>query len=85
MKNHIIISLLILLIGCSQKEYNSNDTIKLDNGLWTEKFSDEPISGKVYDYFGEKSNPKKVYLGNHLLLLYIPLRHLLSSLLQLRR
>ena len=36
----------------------------MDNGLWTEKFSDEPISGKVYDYFGEKSNPKKVYMGN---------------------
>ena len=62
MKNHIIISLLILLIGCSQKEYNSNDTIKLDNGLWTVKFSDEPITGKVYDYFGE--NNKKVYIGN---------------------
>ena len=36
----------------------------MDNGLWTEKFSDEPISGKVYEYFGEESNPKKVYMGN---------------------
>ena len=29
----------------------------MDNGLWTEKFSDEPITGKVY-------NPKKVHMGN---------------------
>lgn len=36
----------------------------MDNGLWTEKFSDEPITGKVFGYFGEVSNPKKVYLGN---------------------
>ena len=48
----------------SQQEYNVNDLIEMDNGLWTEKFSDEPISGKVYGYFGEESNPKKVYKGN---------------------
>ena len=48
MKNHIIISLLILSVGLSQKEYNGNDLIEMDNGLWTEKFSDEPITGKVY-------------------------------------
>ena len=35
----------------------------MDNGLWTVKFSDEPITGKVYGYFGEVSNSKKVYIG----------------------
>jgi antitoxin component YwqK of YwqJK toxin-antitoxin module len=64
MKKHIIISLLFLSIGLSQQEYNSNDLIEMDNGLWTEKFSDEPITGKVYGGFGEESNLKKVYIGN---------------------
>ena len=64
MKNHIIISLLILSVGLSQKEYNYNDLIEMDNGLLTEKFSDEPISGKVYGYFGEIKPLKKVYIGN---------------------
>jgi len=66
MKNHIIISLLFLLIGCStsQQEYNYKDLIQMDNGLYTEKFSDEPISGKVYGYFGEVQPLKKVYMGN---------------------
>jgi len=82
MKNHLIISLLFLLVGCStsekqsnkkiqighnkelKKEYNSNHIIEMDNGLWAEKFSDEPITGKVYGLFGEESNPKKVYIGN---------------------
>ena len=36
----------------------------MDNGLTTVKFSDEPISGKVYGYYGEEKNPKKVYIGN---------------------
>ena len=36
----------------------------MDNRLWTEKFSDEPISGKVYGYFGEVEPLKKVYIGN---------------------
>ena len=78
MKNHLIISLIVLLFGCSTsekqsnkksliehiKEYDEDDLIEMDNGLWTEKFSDEPIKGKVYGYFGEESNPKKVYMGN---------------------
>ena len=61
MKNHIIISLLFLSVGLSQQEYNINDLIKMDNGLWTEKFSDEPISGKVFGYWflGEDNNKKK--------------------------
>ena len=36
----------------------------MDNGLWTEKFSDEPITGKVYGYFGENKPYKKVHMGN---------------------
>jgi len=61
MKNHIIISLLILSVGLSQQEYDINDLIEMDNGLWTEKFSDEPISGKVFGYWflGEDNNKKK--------------------------
>ncbi len=36
----------------------------MDNGLWTEKFSETPITGKVYRFFGEKSDIKKVYFGS---------------------
>ena len=66
MKNHIIISLLFLSVGLSQQEYDINDLIEMDNGLWTVKFSDEPISGKVFGYWflGEDNNKKKVYVGN---------------------
>ena len=66
MKNYIIISLLFLSVGLSQQEYDINDLIEMDNGLWTEKFSDEPISGKVFGYWflGEDNNKKKVYVGN---------------------
>ena len=64
MKNHLIISLLILSVGFSQQEYNSNDITEMDNGLWTEKFSDKPITGKVYGYFGEVKPYKKVYMGD---------------------
>ena len=64
MKNYLIISLLFISLGFSQKEYNVNDLIEMDNGLWTEKFNDEPISGKVYGYFGEIKPLKKVYMGN---------------------
>ena len=64
MKRLFIISLLSLSVGFSQKEYNINDLIKMDNGLYTVKFSDEPITGKVYGYFGEVKPFKKVYMGN---------------------
>ena len=36
----------------------------MDNGLWTEKFSDIPITGKVFGLFGENKPYKKVYVGN---------------------
>ena len=64
MKNYLIISLLILSVGFPQQEYNSNDLIEMDNGLFTVKFSDEPITGMVYGYFGEVGNLKKVNIGN---------------------
>ncbi len=60
----LIVSLLFLSVGFSQQEYNANDLLEKDNGLWTEKFSDEPITGKVYGYFGEVKPYKKVYVGN---------------------
>ena len=63
MKNYLIISLLILSVGFCQQEYNHNDLIEMDNGLWTIKFRDEPITGKVYSYFGESKPYKKVYIG----------------------
>ena len=60
-----LLSVLFLIsIGFSQQEYNNNDLVEMDNGLWTEKFSDEPITGKVYGYYGEDNNPKKVHMGN---------------------
>ena len=65
MSKYLIISLLFFLNGCSigVKEFNKKDII-FTNGLWTEKFSDELITGKVYKFFGEKDNLKKVYIGN---------------------
>jgi len=56
--------LLFLSIGLSQQEYNSNELVQMDNGLWTKKLSDEPISGKVYGYFGEIKPLKKIHKGN---------------------
>ena len=63
-KLYPLLSVLFLIsVGLSQKEYNSNDLVEMDNGLFTEKFSDEPITGKVYSYFGEDAPLKKVYKG----------------------
>ena len=66
MKRLLLIALL-LSVGFSQQEYNFNDLREMDNGLWTEKFSDEPISGKVFGYFGYNSGEvqplKYVYIG----------------------
>ena len=59
MKNYLIISLLFLSLGFSQKEYNYNDIINMDNGLWTEKFSEKPITGRVYIKVGKKNKLKK--------------------------
>jgi len=63
MKNYLIISLLFLSLGFSQKEYNVNDLVNMDS-VWTEKFSDVPPTGNVFGYFGEDGNLKKVYVGN---------------------
>jgi antitoxin component YwqK of YwqJK toxin-antitoxin module len=56
--------LFFISFGFSQKEYHYNELIEMDNGLWTVKFSDEPISGKIYSGFGEDGNLKKGYIGN---------------------
>ena len=63
MTKHLTL-LLFLSVGFSQQEYNIDDLIEMDNGLWTVKFSDEPVTGKVGGYFGEVKPYKKVYIGN---------------------
>ncbi len=63
MKQTLLI-ILFLSVGFSQQEYNINDLIEMDNGLFTVKFSDEPITGKVYGYFGKDGEElTKVYIG----------------------
>ena len=63
MKNSLIISLLILSIGVCQGEYNYNNLVEID-GVWYKKFSDEPMNGKIYGYFGEEDKElTKVYIG----------------------
>jgi antitoxin component YwqK of YwqJK toxin-antitoxin module len=62
MKNHIIISLLILLIGCSQppKEYNQDDlNFDKNTNTFTIKFSDERPTGDCFQMMGNK----KVIIG----------------------
>ena len=63
MENKLIISLLFLSVGFSQREYNHNNLIEMNNGLWTVKFNDESITGKVYGGFGVSRPYKKVYMG----------------------
>ena len=58
MKNHLIISLLILSVGFCQQEYNIND-INKRSGVSYKKFSDERVNGNVYQMFGDT----KVDLG----------------------
>ena len=56
MKNHIIISLIFLSVGLSQKRYNINHIVELD-GVYIQKFSDEVISGEVFQMFGDTKVP----------------------------
>ena len=58
MKNHIIISLLFLSIGCStfQKEYDINN-ITERNGVYVKKFSDEKVNGKVFQMVDDMKVP----------------------------
>ena len=58
MKNHIIISLLILLVGCStsQKEYDINHIVKL-NGVYVKEISDEIVNGEVFQVVDEMKVP----------------------------
>ena len=58
MKNHLIILLLFLSIGCSQKEYDIKQIVKRD-GVYYPEFNDEDLNGRVYEMFGFK----KVYMG----------------------
>ena len=58
MKNHIIISLLILLVGCStsQKEYDINHIVKL-NGVYVKEISDEIVNGEVFQVVDDMKVP----------------------------
>jgi antitoxin component YwqK of YwqJK toxin-antitoxin module len=56
MKNHIIISLLILSVGLSQKEYDINHIVE-QNNVYIKKFSDEIVNGKVFQMFGDMKVP----------------------------
>ena len=56
MKNHIIISLLFLSVGLSQKEYDINHIV-LQNGVYIKKFSDEIVNGKVFQMGGDMKVP----------------------------
>ena len=52
----LIISLLFLSVGLSQQEYDINHIIERD-GVYVKKFSDERISGKVFQMFGDVKVP----------------------------
>ena len=52
----LIISLLFLSVGFSQKEYNRNH-ITENNGVYIKKFSDEIVNGKVFQMFGDMKVP----------------------------
>ena len=58
MKNHIIISLLFLSVGCStsQKEYDINHIVKL-NGVYVKEISDEIVNGEVFQVVDDMKVP----------------------------
>jgi len=67
MKRYLIISLLFLSLGFSQKEYRFDDLISMGEGSWTNisSLNEEPVTGKFYDnWWDEEGNEEKVYMGN---------------------
>ena len=54
--NHIIISLLFLSVGLSQKEYDKNHIVERD-GVYIKKFSDEKVNGKVFQMIDDIQVP----------------------------
>ena len=63
MRNHLIVSLLLLSIVVCKQDYNWEDLDEKD-GVIYKKLSDDPLTGRVYDYFNDDNqNLKKVYLG----------------------
>ena len=58
MKNYLIILLLFLSIGYSQKEYDIKQIVKRD-GVYYPEFNNEVLNGRVYEIIGFK----KVYVG----------------------
>lgn len=63
-KNMLFLTVLLFaLLSCSKKEYNALDIMMGADGLYTERFSNEPITGTIYSNYGKESNSKKVYFG----------------------
>ena len=56
MKRHIIISLLFLSFGLAQKRYNINHIVE-HKGIYIKKFSNQAISGEVFQMFGNMKVP----------------------------
>jgi len=50
MKNHLIISLLLLSVGFCQQEYNSNNLNEIDGVFYTTDMN-EPYSGPVFSLY----------------------------------
>ena len=50
MKNHLIISLLLLSVGFCQQEYNANNLNEIDGVFYT-KDTNEPYSGTVFSLY----------------------------------
>ena len=54
--------LLFALLSCGKKEYNALDIMRGTDGLYTERFSNEPITGAIYGDYGKEGKVNKVYL-----------------------
>ena len=55
--------LLFALFSCGQNEYFATEIMRGGDGLYTERFSNEPITGAIYGDYGKEGKINKVYLG----------------------
>ena len=63
MNKTLILILLLILVGCEKKEPVDQDDLTKRNGLWYEKFSEEPYTGEMVDW---DDNGNLVRTGNYL-------------------
>ena len=63
MKNHLIISLLLLSVGFCQQEYNSNNLNEIDGVFYT-KDMNEPYSGIVFSLYENGNKESEWTLKN---------------------